>query len=104
MAEPATTEEPVWELTGSTSNHFGFLSSSAWEVVQRDEVTVIVKMPNRDILFEATILEEKISRDPQEMAAEIARAYVTELEENFSDVQARPVEEYPLDEKQGVTV
>ena len=99
-----TADDPVWVLIGPTSNNFGFLTSSAWEIVQQDETTVIVKMPNNDILFEATILAGEKSGDRSEIAAEAAQAYLTELAENFPEVQARPVEAYPLDEKPGATI
>ncbi len=102
-----TTEPPPWILIGPTSNQFGFLYPSNWEVVQQDETQVVVTMPGYDVTFEGKINEwakAKEQEDPVAAAEQAALAHLELHAEEYKDVENLTPTEFPLDQITGITV
>lgn len=97
---PGPTAEPVWELTGPTSNRFGFVVPSDWETLYRDTSTVVVGLPDENIRFEATTFEWDGARS----ASESAQAYLTDNAAQYQAIEGLPATEFPLDSSTGATI
>lgn len=104
LATP-TPQPPSWVLVGPTSNLFGFLYPSDWEILHQDDSRVVVKMPDYDVLFEAGVSDLPASGDTPAAAARAeARAYLDTVAAQNSDMQSLPPEDFPLDGMAGVTI
>jgi len=102
-AEP-TDEPPVWLLIGPTSNTFGFFYPSDWEIVTQEENSVTVRMPDTEIVFDASTFAWPGADSDSESAQKAANAYVTSLDKKYEQVETLPPAEFPLDEMTGATI
>lgn len=98
---PATTptqEPPQWLLIGPTGNAFGFYYPSNWNIVRQDEGSVLVAMPNTDMMFEAKVTQWEGLEETAEAAKKAAKQYVETLKKDYKELQSRPPEKFPLDQ------
>lgn len=93
-----TEEPPQWLLIGPTGNAFGFYYPSNWTIVRQDESSVLVAMPDTDMVFEAKVTQWKGSEETAEAAKKAAEQYLETLKKDHNDVQARPPDKFPLDQ------
>lgn len=101
-----TAEPPVWTLIGSTDQRFAFLYSDEWDVASQNDTSVVIIPPeDPQIIFEAS---HRLWSPPRDDAIAEAIAvienFLLALESQYTNVQRRPVEEFPLDTATGVTV
>ncbi len=104
-AETEPTEEaPVWVLVGPTSNKFGFLVSSDWEILRQEEDTVAVALLKEEISFEAATFGWTGTETGAEAAEAAALAYLSELSDTHVRVQQLQPAEFPIDTLTGTTI
>ena len=101
---PATGEPPVWVLIGSTSNTFGFLFPSNWEILHQDETSVSVAIPDSQIIFTASSFDWPETDNNSEAAQEAALAYLETISKKSKEIQSQPLTEFPLDTLSGATI
>jgi hypothetical protein len=97
VEKPPTDEPPVWLLIGPTSNAFGFLYPSDWQIVRQEESSVAVMMLDTNITFETSISEASGLEDDAETAEKAALTYLKKLGQAYKDVQSLPPSEFQLD-------
>ncbi len=101
--EPAP-EEPVWLLVGPTSNEFGFVAPSDWDIVEKDERTVVVVRNDLDFRFEANLTPWDGSESGYEAAEAAALRYLAEIEATYDNLEHRPPKPFPLATTDGATI
>lgn len=100
----ATPTPPVWVLVGPASQEFGFLASSNWQTVTKDDYAISVSSPEQNMVFAASSFPWPGALSNPQAATEAALAHIAELQANFSNVQHLPPAVYPLDTATGTTI
>jgi hypothetical protein len=98
VAPPTTDEPPAWVLVGPTNQAFAFFYPSDWQITRQDESSVVVIMPNSDVVFEASVVAEPNYQPAAETAQKAAQTYIDGLKKQYKDLQARPLEPFQLDQ------
>jgi len=102
-AEP-TDEPPVWTLIGPNSNKFAFFYPSDWEIVSQEESSVLVRMPDTDMMFDTSTFAWPGAGSDPESAQKAAQAFITNLGKKYEQVETLPPAEFPLDTMTGATI
>ncbi len=97
-------EEPIWVIAGPTSNKFGFLSPSDWQLLHQGENDIIIGMPDTDIRFEASVMELNSRGSNEAIAETAAQTYIDQLSSTYEDLDSLPASPFPLGGADGVTV
>jgi hypothetical protein len=101
----AAAEAPEWQLIGPTSQEFGFLVSSDWEVVEQGVATVTVKSPSGGMTFTAANFPwPGAQSNPTAAAREAALQHIETVRAGNRQVQALPPVEFPLAGAVGATI
>lgn len=98
-----STPEPVWNLVGPTSNEFGFVAPSDWDIVEQTEESVAVKIPDVDVRFEAAVIDQS-DGSGYEAAEAAALDYIDEISTRYDNVRHQPPAPYPLGDAEGATI
>jgi hypothetical protein len=101
---PPTEEPPVWLLIGPISNQFAFFYPSDWAILRQDENTVVVTMPDTEIVFEASTFDWSGADNDLETTEKAAQAYLTNLSKKYKEIENLPANEFPLDTATGATI
>lgn len=97
-----TPPPPVWDVIGPNSIRLAFTYPSDWEVLAQSEKSVMVRMPDTEIVFSASHFSWSPT-DPT--AAESAvRLYLQALQDSYGEVKHQPMTEHPLADLSGVTL
>lgn len=94
---------PVWTLIGPTSNQFGFLAPSDWEISTQNQTTVVVGRPDSQMSFQASYIPAVVQPGP-EAAAAAAQDYLAEITGAYQDVESLPPADFPLAQTDGKTI